>query len=908
MKRGKNCSAAFHKTRKALQRLERKLLMSDRKRTAFETNDNDDGSYQSDGDELRSTGEMPPLVIKRPRHIRTENTPVAADDYSQPRVASPPIRADAAYLSTGIRAGQASIQVDAFDHYQREDGLKGEVGKADSTDAFNLTYMREYARRIELLEKDPDNHFANLVRGFLGGDVFEIIERDAFERQISQSISRAKEEARKALSRGDSIDQLRKEIAEREKQNAQIDGKINAVEERQRSWTVARRELDLEKQKANNLLKNNADLSAQTSEASVKQILKLRINKDPEILFDVMGRVAFIKYGQAGLLNEGFATDVESAFRSVAGKRFGSVEALKNAAPQVYELSLYAAVLKGLVNSRGLLSAVSSRIKFNAGSEYEKSSELFATDVTALCSMIIRDTDSASQSLNKVLFEQITLVFYAHLNKMASRYGLPEDQRVSKPLSQLPLEKKRGSAKKTILGVPVDVDVDDSELQRAAVGEKTSFTEKELAEYRKQLFDNAEAGKTRSIVALFLRPLFVKGFSALFFVEGQSEAVKDRLYRESRYPFDEPLLARTVFSRADLSETEEQSTTVAAIFSLATLLLEQTKPNPATGASINEVKSAIFKELYDKNSATSDWLRYENNLRNSVVRRTILPAVARLLLAANENLKLLDQKIVFTKEEVRALEDLVSLPGDATTERRNAVENVALEVYDRRLPSDGADPDKLEGVLRTASNRSFENLINSAGERPFKVDASLTETKKKVENGLELYKTKLDKILSQTPKEVEADILENFKEVAGVTRRQASLPENSGIIVLSSRFKSALGDATNVVRNSCPNLVELSDEMLQRHEKTCVSFAKLVASKILIVTVLNPPNWMRDKMRTDIKVEFFLNAVQELKRVDLGSSRSSSHRPGFGQLLSSGQKFVPLQTGPCNGSYGGYFN
>lgn len=916
--------------------------------------DDDDITY----DQHFDAGASAPLVVKRPRDIRTDKTPVSADfrdsgvdetdvDYGdggpkrQRRVASPPLFGRTVFMAPGIGAGQSTIQVEGFDDgYQREDGLAGVQGKDDS-EAYSLKYMREYKKRIDKLEQDPDYHFANRVLGFLNGNVFEILDKDAFQRGVEQSIAQAKEEARKALSRSDTIEQLRKEIAEREKQKSIVDGEVRRLEERSKYWQDAALEYAREKEKAAGLLKGNDKVMSlkdrkggaqEFSAVPVKQFLTERgITTERGRLFDLMTRVAFMKYGAQGLLNRSFASDIEMAHRSAVSGLFAD-ESIKAKMPQLADVALYLAALQGLVNVRGLLSKVAARVKFPPGSLYAADAEQFAVDAAVLANMVVPNGEVDGQVQGVASFTQISLLFHAHLNKMIKNSGKDASEEINKPVRTDETSQTRRAGKRRMFGQEVDVNVDDVSLQRAALGEKDIFTDVDLEKYKREMFANSQSVKTVAAVQALLRPLFIEGFGSMFFVDA-SGAEETRLYTESRFPFDEPWLVRSIyteegddaklFSAADVTAS---MSSVAAMFAGAWSIVDFTKQEKkytsknafSSVGKPEEATKKMFEILMSRNNQPVDWRRYERHLRDSVAQRTVLPAVVRLLLLMHDNVRMPsdggERLVLFTDADLSALERYRVQTDDTTPGARQTVANSALQIFDTRLqPSSGGAAaatavatsasatvdEKPNGVLYTSSNRTFDTLVTKKLDGPkFPVPGELDARKKRAAELLEQFREKLNGILAKDPKQVEAEILANFMPGSGVTRRQASLPWNSGILVLSARFNSCLADATDLVRRQCRNLASLDDEELQRDARTIVPFAKLVAHKILLVNAQNPGQYLRDNTIPDLNT-MLRSDIEALRSIAPQRSLCSGGGGGFGQPMQRGaggyaRNYLPL--------------
>ena len=884
--------------------------------------DDDDDKYQVHYDSTATH------MAKRPRLLRTENTPVSSSSststYGRERMPSPPIasdggrRIDAAghdVLAVGIRQNQSIVQDDRFTEYQREDGLNGPAqGAKGSKDAFNIDYLTEYKRRIDMLQENPDFAFAFKVLGFLNGDVFEIIDEDTFRRGIERDIARAKEEARKQLSRAETLNELRRESAEREKQLKLVTAEIKMLQNKSKLWQDARTRFNNDSKIAAQYLANNDKITAASlTGPQLRNALADRgLVNDSQKLFDLMARSAFIRYGKAGLLNKGFASDMERLFRRFVGSQIneGKFAAVKDLMPQLSDVALYMAALKGLSNSRGVLNEVVKAIPFPPSSEYSKQPELFAADAAALTSMVMPDNGVAGQAVGPVTFKQISLLLYGHINNMITRFGLPESEKIAKPsqISDRTASTQSGRRTKKIYGQEVDVNVDDALLGRAALGEKNIFTEEQLLAYRQTLFTNNEWNKTLTNVQRILFPLFVEGFGKLFFVDVPKDTEEyDRVYNESRYPIEDESLVRSPFSEYR-SNAGGSETSVAEIFSVAIFLIASSNENVPYNSLGYDKKyfqvdlEVLFDFFFEANGAVqNDWKRYEENLRNSVVKRVLGASIAKLLFLMHDKLSLPDgTPIIFSESDLKLLDDYLKLSADASINEKRKINDELLEMFDNRDPfsKELANKTSLESIYSSPSNRSFKVIIDKYKTDPvFPVPRELERTKNELTQSLEIYSKKINDALTKTPQQVNEEIVANLSLAStDVSRQWAMQPFNSGFMKPSWRFLSCLDDATKLVRRECPNLNWIrDDEDLQRNPLTITDFAHLVANKILIVNATNPGEYLRDKTIPDLKI-LVVDNINALRRIKPRSSCSTGFgTPSYSAGAASSYRALPLK-------------
>jgi len=889
-----------------------------------DNDDDNDNEYLNNAEKkLRIVGNAPTMVIKRARSIRTENTPTTTRQSGfahRSRQPSPPVVDDhyangdidagsfehagtgrrnndgRNLLSTGIKQDSTSIVVGGFDDYQREDGLKGEQGASGSSDQYNIDYMREYNRRLALLDENPDYQFAKLVLGFTNGDVFYILEEGAFRREIERSVARAREEARKAMSRADTISELRKEAKVRQDELKEVNARYTQLQLRSKIWQQARDAFFTKRTLAEKILSLNQTVDKAITIDIIKNMLEARGLKTlDQQTFDVMLRVAYMKYGFEGVFNRSFAIDVEQFFRLVSSEFLMDLASpLKDQMPQVSDVALYIATLKALSSSNELLVNAAKKIAFQPESVYAKSPVLFAFDMQTLAEMLIHDSEK-SQVIGTVSFSSISLLFYAHLNEIVTKLGLPNEEKIAKP-TEVALgandladkQKASSTRRKKIFGKDVDINVDDSTLAKAAVGEKTAFTEEELLAYRKKLFVNNEAKKTVSLIQKILLPLFQNGFGSLFFVNIESNSLLyNQIYGESRYPVESPQLVRTVFQPFHTVKNAEAGVSVAEIFDISLFLLGFNQ-SEAVRIEFYDKKQvaatydrALINYFIEKNSSTDDWLRYEKNLRNLVVKRTVLPEIGRLLsvldddviiedTVTNNNNDVLNLPVIFTESEKKTIFDYLKLDASSSVKEQTDASDAVLAIYDNRIPyARGlADKTTLNGIKQTPSNWSFNNLVQQKAKDPaFPVPDELQKTKDALEKAIDLFKKRIAEILSKTPDEINKEIEKNLGFANSSSRQWASLPTNSGILTLSARFMSALADATRLVREEVPNLAGMDEEDLQYNIYTKTPFARLVAHKILQINATNPGQYQRDKTTVDLKIMIAddINALRSIR-------------------------------------------
>jgi len=871
-----------------------------------------------------------PIVVKRKRVLLTENTPLdAVAAYEQSHSASTSSsratqRITGAYdhddeeefLSSGIREGQATIRDERFEDYQREDGRKGEVGGVGSADTYNIEYMGEYARRLEVLQQHPDFAFAFLVLGFLNGDVFEILDKDVFQREVERDVARAREEVRKQLTRAESVEAQRKSIAELEKQLKITNTDIELFEKRENTWDSARKKYLDAKTSVDQLLALNERFSTRanvTNEDYEAVAAARKLPKEDLKLFDVLARVAFMKYGPSGLLKQGFAADIETSFRSYCianyipeklDARFGN-NVGQNMQPLVVEIPLYLAALKALVNTREILLEIARTLVFDK-SDYKDNPSLFADDVYALAQLVIPDYEEG-QVAGPATFKRISLLFWAHINQMIRRSGRAEDDLVLKPsefvedAGGVAVVAPRGTRQKKILGNVVDVNVEDERLQSAAIGDKTVFTAEELAVYKKQKFKNAEPEKTMRGVARLLRPLFIASFGRLFFIDGSVD-----LYEESRYPVERPQSVRNVYRNVDVTNYVHGSS-VASLFSYALILLEMSArdfyykkadnrlPDDTITSERAEQTAKEFKEkLIEENDVGDGWRRYERHLRDMLVRRRMLLFVAQLLDLMSGRVENSDNVGIQLSDA-----EFASLRAYLLDPEKSPAWAAIIDIYDTSIPRVQRAPPEyvLQQSVLTESSFEFNQLLEKYKKIEDPYNKRLMEVEKNtIETRLKEFRDRLHTVLTRSQEDERREIEKNLG-IADVSRRWASMPFNSGILVLSNRFRSCLREATKLVHQHVPNLRNWTSEQLQRTEATQVDFAKLVATKILIVNATNPGQYLRDNTIPDLRVQL-RDCVDSLRSI---GGRRGAICSGFGTAVASSRPVVPLR------NYGHYF-
>ena len=904
--------------------------------TTSNHNDDDDDSsniYYTDAE---------PMVVKRPRSLRTENTPVSSSSSSstttelrsRQRLPSPSIggpdhdgdrrRSDTGHnlLAVGIRPNEPSIQDDRFTEYQREDGLTGlpPQGQKDSKDSFNLDYWTEYKRRLEMLEQHPDFAFGFIVLGFLNGDVFEILDEGQFKRGIERDIARAKEEARKQLSRAETLNELRRETAERDKQLKLTNAEIKMLQDKSKQWQDARSRFLNDSRDAAKLLVKNDFLATAPDAAEARKVLFDRgLANSSQQLFDLMARIAWMRYGNRGLLNRGFSSDIEQFFRRLVAAEIEKkkiAESAKELMPQIADIAIYMATLKALSNSRGLLSEVVKNVTFPPGSAYAAKPELFANDAAALAKMVMPDA-GVGQAVGPVTFKEISLLLYSHINNMIAQMGFAEADKIAKPTQIVDRSTSTitGRRTKKIYGAEVDVNVNDELLGRAALGEKKVFTEQELLTYKQTMFTNNEWIKTITAVQRILQPLYTEGFGKLFFVDVPRDTeMEDRLYNESRYPIEDHGSVRTVFEqyRTNLNATQ---TSVAEIFAVAFFIIKVSIDNKAYNSTLydgglyeSSSFDALFDRLYSYNNVATDWLRYERNLRDSVVKRTLSTPMAKILWLMHDELSLADgTPLVFSEPDRRTLDEYLKLGADASINERRNLRGDVLDIFDNRVPfrKELAPKTSLESIYTSPSNRSFKEIVDKYSADPvFPVPRELERLKNELTQSLEIYRKKVNDALTKTPQQVNKEIVDNLTATEfNVSRQWASQPFNSGFMKLSWRFMSCLADATQLVRRECPNLAWIGDEDLQRNPRTITDFAHLVANKILIVNATNPGEYLRDKTIPDLNI-LVRNNIEALRRVPSRSQCSS----GFGTPTALSVSAANVRVLPLKRGFSQYFS
>jgi len=888
---------------------------------ALGDDDDSDGETEHATSTHYADPSAPTLFVKRPRFIRTEN--------STPHTTSSLQTEQQQFDDIGVLLDEPVVRVADFPDYQREDGVPTAPGRgpgrADGGDQYNLAYMNEFRRRMHELSQNPSFVFVNTVKGLLNDNVFEVIDKDAFTRDVEAQVARANEEVRKQLTRAESVESLRKVVADLRKQRDEGAGRLREFDERAHRWDEALRRYKARFAQAALTLRSNnlidASVSPLVSADDARAVMQNRgLTTSAEWFFDLMARVAYMRYGARGLLQRGFASDIERFFQSFfADLAADERSKLADYRPQVSDVALYLVVARALAESRGVLDRVAARLSFAAKSTYAGNTALFADDVAALTAMIFPAVGKG-QVRAPALFDGVSILVYKKLNTMIERSTAPGDvpNVIAKPATQdgARLAKTRGGGgARKILDNQLEVDVDDERLERYANGDPKVFTAAELLKHQTTLYVNTDAAKTRATIVRLLMPLHREGFGELFFTNAASmSADVERLLEESRFPAEARYLVGTPLQAfVDVSERDAASIDRVFRVALSAMALSargETFERATFGTVLRSPFSegAQFERLLALNNITADWRRYEVALRDTVARRTVLAPVAELLLASVGSTRLIPPggggastiTVTLSDAELAALRDVGKLKA---SEVNAGVETAALRVWDTAFPP-ATPPGNalLDGVLSTPSNKAFDAAVRALDGTPFDVPRELAERQRVVEERLEQFDRRLHEALTRTPEDERRDILANLQPYGGVTRGWASQAFNSGLLPLSARFLACLRRATRNVRKYCPNLAGLSDEQLQFDERTLPDFAQLVADRVLLVNAKNPGEYLRDHTIADLKL-MIVEDITNLREIDVGNACAVGGGNGYiGQALTRpGAAVAPRR------EYGGYF-
>ena len=889
------------------------------------------------------------VTIQRELPIATQNTPahnvaaaatttmmmVDGDDNDSEEVipdvpGSPEIGTiDSAFANTGIRLQQQTVVIPNLkkrrqeEGYQREDGLPGLYGGGDDKNKkarFGSDYLDEQELRQQMLEQNPDYRFARLVQGKLNEPIEEIIDTRQVDDAVRRFIAQQREEARQRRQSVATIESLRRNLSDKETAYSEYRKKLDRAKRNKADWKLASERYVTAKDYVTRQLEKGEAATLETYagyKASIAGDLKDE-DKLADDFFDILTRTAVMRYGSHGLLNSGFVRDIGAWFQLYFADAVGRfAEYDKNniddnanneknrylivkdgLGPQAAMLALYLSILRSLSRFNGKLAEIVELVKKNGSfvenSVYAKIPSLYVDDLIALADLLMPDKtkEEFSATDNLMLYNEVTLLLVAHINKML-RNSLSSADSIRQPRAQAgnepPAEPRSRRGKGAIRGGRVLIDIPDIELERLAQGDEEGFTEEQLVAARSKLYVNQDKENTRMAIMQLIAPVAKLAVPRMFY-DGVDDVPLSReveiLLDEGGMPDNTRFAVTVPIFNASLEPTETlKNNKIAALFMFAVLLTKQTCRKTDTRYSqlsaLNwdnrESYLNMIERLYSSNISGNEnlqWQRYERDLRRSLIIRQLLEPWSSVIVLGTHALN--DGAISAGDEQkLRDVSLLDKNNAEGKKKENVALEDEAFDIIERRVTGAGANivgSAMYSQLLKTVSNVHADSYV-SGSDREIKdfYDTQFDEAKKmqqQLKKSRDELRKKLEDTLLKTPEEENEEIDRNLRSDYSASRTWAMLPQNSGMMRFRARFISALSSAHCKVRRYCPNLRTVSQESLQRLEETRDAYARLVTYEIIQTEINNPDSYKRDKSFDEIRSQM-VSAMNDLKDVIL---------------------------------------
>lgn len=238
-------------------------------------------------------------------------------------------------------------------------------------------------------------------------------------------------------------------------------------------------------------------------------------------LFDIFTRTGVAKFGPRGYARtpELLTAVVETALGDYLSAQLAfpllkdNAQKLLDLMPQTVALTLNWALVFATLENASLQAAVLPLLQFPAGSTYVGTPALYMQHVETLARMVFVNGSAGKFPVsNLLLFDQITLFFYSHINTMLLAFGgaksAVDAELAPLPRPKTPVDKYRQATQFKVNDIVVTVEMSDEDLQAAVRGDDVRrVTAVQLQTAQKQLRDNNDAPRTIRVLLRLLEPL-----------------------------------------------------------------------------------------------------------------------------------------------------------------------------------------------------------------------------------------------------------------------------------------------------------------------------------------------------------------------------------------------------------------
>lgn len=404
-------------------------------------------------------------------------------------------------LTSGAPMFDPVVEIDDLREQRRTKGYQAEDGTSvmrgvDDNDLYNEEWLAKYLASEKMLSRNPFYRFAMMVASQTGRSSEEMLDQSQIQRE---TVSRAKAAAIR--------------LAELKKQQLERDTTPNAIEFQEKRYEKARDDARALSTFVQELETARMCFSDRTNAPDIREkanaILKPLNSADNIMiaLFDTITRNSIIANGISGYqtTHQRLRDTLIAAFNLFVTENAASpqLNQLKEGMPRTSNMALNLAVLRYSATRDDLLSHITTpetRL-FPADSTYAKEPFLYGDDLVTL-SKLFFERGAASG----LLFQSISFLFYAHLNRMRKNAGYSDEFAIARPKEPEPETRRRG-ANRIVNGRSIVFDIGDDELIDM-VDSPQLYPKDKLAEAQNQLFENVSVTETAVLIDRLLDPMY----------------------------------------------------------------------------------------------------------------------------------------------------------------------------------------------------------------------------------------------------------------------------------------------------------------------------------------------------------------------------------------------------------------
>lgn len=748
--------------------------------------------------------------------------------------------------------------------YQAEDGTDEMRGNKPG-DLFSEEYLREYAEREMLLDKDPYVRFAKAVSGSSNKAREAFIVQSDLQRAVGQRVIDAAERVRADRAARSQADSTGRRIDEQETRVRSASNGL-AREQELANDLEATREQFLQFFVSGNAFKDHLE----------RALIPLKDQNTSAAIFRKL-TVEVVTLSGAGAIARTGANVVQEVAIKVANLQRDLTDAVKNGMPTTALLALDLATLYHSVATIGVLGrlALDGAFVHRAGSEYAAAPDLYVRDLTTLEKLLFgAGTD------DRLFYTKISFLLYAHLNKMRRRAQLTDEPELLRPSP--PTDNAGGGGgdrrRRTVEGADIIFDLGDDEYEAIAEDAPTrSFTADQLRDVQRKLGANQSASDTASLVELLLRPLYVAMIPHAFFSASEDTGdgstaselgIGIQLFT-GRFDHAVLFIVGVLMTTVDVLKAREPARLAddnAGVASIADIARAATETIVTIPLQIHEYKARARTHLFRKHAVLRALAAYvaardEANMP--------LPYVSNTSVAVFKRYAKPDSS---TKEDERAAERVFqhSLAGTLDAKATAALSTLA----DADIYFGGNSPKRFYALVRENSNQ----VTGMAVDEEMLVRIRAAEQKLRTETST------LQALIAERANrerdyvdDAKSDLARALKESYVPTAGQAMSPASSGYLFFTDLMVAALSEADSLLKEQVPCVRARfggSDGLITSNEYSAV-FAAVVSAQVRLIDARMPDTYRPVKAEERARMQ--MRSALDRMRHQASMDRSMRH-------------------------------